>query len=92
MTAAYGELRRDVLSRVRKYSIAGQVTPASYNCQADDLHRIGQAALGYFDAIRAALGAQALRSLGNDSRDPVAFKHSRRALRVSERSAHKQIM
>ena len=31
MTAAYGELRREVLSRVRKYSIAGQVTPASYN-------------------------------------------------------------
>ena len=40
MTAAYGELRREVLSRVRKYSIAGQVTPASYNCQADDLNRI----------------------------------------------------
>ena len=40
MTATYGELRREVLSRVRKYSIAGQVTPASYNCQADDLNRI----------------------------------------------------
>ena len=40
MTAVYGQLRREVLSRVRKYSIAGQETPASYNCQADDLNRI----------------------------------------------------
>lgn len=40
MTATYGGLRRQVLSRVRKYSIAGQETAASYNCQADDLNRI----------------------------------------------------
>ena len=40
MTAAYGDLRRQVLSLVRKYSIAGKETPAAYNCQADDLNRI----------------------------------------------------
>lgn len=36
----YGDIRRETLSHIRKYSIAGREVPASYNHQADDLNRI----------------------------------------------------